>query len=343
MVEMFNKNKSIFDKINDYLTKKGHELVMSVYLNGYNGNNIYIRLDFIKKLSVYKIVWFDLNFFNIKDIDMYVNSQMLTKYLSLKIVEQMMAIKRDGGCIFDDKVIGDRVEIVTYFTGNEKEFVFDRFLPIEWNFLIDPLVLVFSYLPRGMDVFLPEIFAKFDGTEEKYNYLKPIKFDILSSDYEKLFKKHIITRGQKYYEDGRVKFLEKFEDRYLAIVENDSGLEHLVVLHQLEENKALLWCDCKCDFYCKHIYATLKALRKKKFINFYKVKYIGGNESLLDKVTVGNFQICFGVKGDQIMLITSDGAIFPTNIIQKGKVAFEVIEDDDDCSISKKIEELKNR
>lgn len=56
---LFNrdKNKSIFDKINEYLLKKGHELVMSIYLSNYNNNNIYIRFDYIKKLSVYKIVW----------------------------------------------------------------------------------------------------------------------------------------------------------------------------------------------------------------------------------------------------------------------------------------------
>lgn len=342
MVKMFNKNKSVFDKINDYLNKKGHELVLSVYLNNYNGNNIYIRLDFIRKLSVYKIVWFDLNFFNEKNIEMYVNSQMLTKFLSLNLVEKMMSIKHEGGYVTDDKIIGDRVEIVTYFTDNQKEFVFDRFLPVEWEFLVSPLAMIFSYLPRSMDVFINEMFAKFDGTEERFNYKKPIRFDIEQGKFEDLFKKHVATRGEVLYEDGKVKFLEKFEDRYMAIVEDENRV-HLVVIDQLKENEALLWCDCKCDFYCKHIYAVFKAIRNKKFNNFYKVKYTGGNESLLEKVTVGNFQLCFGIEDDKILLITSDGAIFPTNIVQKGKVVFSVIEDDDDCSISKRIEELKSK
>ena len=56
---IFNSKKSVFDKINDYLNKRGHELVLSIYLNNYNGNNIYIRVDYVRKLSIYKIVWVD--------------------------------------------------------------------------------------------------------------------------------------------------------------------------------------------------------------------------------------------------------------------------------------------
>ena len=62
---MFNNKKSSFDKINDYLVKKGHELVFSIYLADYNGNNIYIRFDYVPKIAVYKIVWVDLNFLNV--------------------------------------------------------------------------------------------------------------------------------------------------------------------------------------------------------------------------------------------------------------------------------------
>ena len=344
MVKMLaKKNKSVFDKINEYLMKRGHELVTSIYLNNYNGNNIYIRLDFIRKLSVYKIVWVDLNFFNEKKIEDYINMQMLTKFLSLKIVEKLMAIQDDGGYAINEKIIGDRVEILTYFKDNQKEFVFDRFLPVEWEFLIDPLALVFSYLPRSMEVFLNEIFAKFDGTEEKYNYLKPIKFDFLKGDMKEIFKKHVITRGEKYFEEDRVKFLEKVDDKYLAVVENEEEIPYLVILHQVKDEHVMMWCNCKCDFYCKHVYAALKALRANKFNNFYKVKYTGREETLLEKVTVSNFHLCFGIEEDKLLLISSEGSIYPADIVQKGKVVFEVIEDDDECSLSKKLKEYKRK
>ena len=67
-------------------------------------------------------------------------------------------------------------QVVTYLNDNPKEYVFDRFLPLEWEPFIDLFAIVFSYLPRGMEVFLHEIFAKFDGAEERFNCLKPFKF-----------------------------------------------------------------------------------------------------------------------------------------------------------------------
>ena len=64
---MFEK-KNIFEKINSFLHKKGHEIVMSLYLDGYNGNQIYIRVDYVRKLSVYKVVWVDLNYIDEKHL-----------------------------------------------------------------------------------------------------------------------------------------------------------------------------------------------------------------------------------------------------------------------------------
>ena len=43
--------------------------------NNYNGNNIYIRFDYVKELSVYKVVWVDLNFFNEKNIEKYIQQE----------------------------------------------------------------------------------------------------------------------------------------------------------------------------------------------------------------------------------------------------------------------------
>jgi hypothetical protein len=298
-------------------------------------------MDFVKKLSVYKIVWIDLNFFDEKKIEDYINVQMITKFLALKIVEKMLMIKHDGGYVANDDIIGDRVEVLTYFSNNQKEFVFDRFLPLDWEFLIDPLAMLFTYLPRSMEIFLHEIVAKYDGTEERFNYEKPVKFDLFNGDIDSLFKKHVIVRGQKYFEENRVKFLEKLDDKFVSVVENEEGKLYLVIVSQVKKDYVLLSCDCKCDYYCKHIYATLKAIRENRYNNFYKVKYTGREETLLEKVTVSNFHYCCGTTGDKILLISSDGNIGTVDIVQNGKVVFEVIEDDDDCSLSKKISEHK--
>ena len=340
---IFGSKKSVFDKINDYLTKRGHELVTSIYLNNYNSNNIYIRIDYIRKLSIYKIVWVDLNFFNEKKIGDYINSQMVTKYIAVKLIENLAKIDMDSSYTFNDKIIGDRVEIVTYLNEEPKEYVFDRFLPFELEPFIDVFAIVFSYLPRGMEVFLHEIFAKFDGNEERFNSLKPFKFNLAKGDLSSIFRKMVITRGEKLYEENKVKFLEKVEDNYYLSIVEDDGIDYLTVIRLVDEKYVHMWCNCKCDYYCKHLYATIKAIREKKYINFYKVKYTGKEESLLEKVTISNYYLCFGIKNDKILLINDDGTIFPCDIVQKGKVAFEVLEDDDDCTLSKQLKEIKTK
>ena len=142
---------------------------------------------------------------------------------------------------------------------------------------------------------------------------------------------------------NKVKFLEKVEDNYYLSIVEDDGIDYLTVIRLVDEKYVHMWCNCKCDYYCKHLYATIKAIREKKYINFYKVKYTGNEESLLEKVTISNYYLCFGIKNDKILLINDDGTIFPCDIVQKGKVAFEVLEDDDECSLSKQINELKEK
>lgn len=337
MVKMFSSKKSVFDKINDFLIKKGHELVMSIYLANYNGNNIYIRLDYVPKIAVYKVVWVDLNFLNVKNLEQYINIQMMTKYISKKVIDKLVEFDVPSSFNLNDDIIGDRVEVLTYLKEN-REYVFDRFLPLEWEGLIDPLALIFSYLPRGMEIFLNEIFGKFDGTEESFNCVKPIKFNILKSDSTKIFRPLSIEKGTDLFDRNKVSFLEKIDNRYLAIVEDK--IPYFVAIEEADKDHVLMWCNCKANYFCKHIYAVLLAIREKKFNNFYKVKFLGKDETLLEKVTLRNFYFSFGIRNGKLYLLTPEGTILPIDPAQNGKLLFEVIEDDDECSLSKALKEF---
>ena len=112
----------------------------------------------------------------------------------------------------------------------------------------------------------------------------------------------------------------------------------LVVVQEINDDFTLLWCSCGRDYYCSHIYAVLLALKHKSFNNFYKVRYRGDNLSLLDRVRDGLFYFCFGIDGDNLLLINENGAVTTTPIVEEGKCMFEVIEDDDECSLSKYLE-----
>ncbi len=333
------KKKSVFDKIEKHLRKKGHQLYMSVFLGNYNGNNIYIRFDYVPKLSCYKIVWVDLNFFNEKDIDSFINMQAMTKVLALRLVDMMAKYDYVSNYSFNNRIIGDRVEILSYFKDRVYEFVFDRFLPLDLKFLINPLAIIFSYLPRSMEVFLNEMFAKFDGYEKNYMFRKPIRFDLFKDDLLELFKPGSLPMAKKMYESGAVSFLEKIGKKYYAIV--DDRRPHLVVITELDKNVYKFNCSCKIDNYCRHLYAVIMAIRNNDFKKFYKVKYTGREETLLEKVTLSNFYLCFGVDQDKLLIISGDEIVIPVNMLHDGKKVFEVIEDDDDLSLSKILNDYK--
>ena len=163
------KKVSIFEKINKHLHKKGHELVMSLLFDEFNNNQIYVRVDYLPKISVYKVVWMDLNFIDENNLEQYINMQMMTKFMADRLIDIMLNSKYESG-IFEKKgIIGDRVEIISYLKEDRYDFIFDRYLPLELKFLIDPLVIIFSYLPKGMECILNEIFGRFDGLEEMYD------------------------------------------------------------------------------------------------------------------------------------------------------------------------------
>ena len=141
--------------------------------------------------------------------------------------------------VFNDKVVGDRVEIVTYFKDSPKEYVFDRFLPLEWEPFIDLFAIVFSYLPRGMEIFLHEIFAKFDGTEERFNCSKPIKFDLLLDDMNETFRKMVVSRGEKLFEDNKVKFVERQDDDYYIGLVEEEGKSFVPIVKKVDDEDSV--------------------------------------------------------------------------------------------------------
>lgn len=333
---MFEK-KNIFEKINSFLHKKGHEIVMSLYLDGYNGNQIYIRVDYVRKLSVYKVVWVDLNYIDEKHLDAFINMQMMTKFMADRLMNIMLDSKYESGYIEDDSILGDRVEILSYVSRNKYEFVFSRFLPLEWNFLVDPLVIIFSYLPRGMDCILNEIVAKYDGVEDLYNSKKPIKFDLMNGDLTTIFKKSKVDYAEVLIKDDMVSYLEKVKDNYIAIVEGKEP--SVVIVSKVNDEYIRILANAPKDKEEVVKAAAIMAIRENKFHPFYKIKLVNESESLLDKVTNLTYFLCIGKVEDRLLIVGENGLLFEEPIVKDNKVRFEVIEDDDELSLSKVLEE----
>lgn len=340
---MIRRESNIFEKINRFLLKKGHEIVMSVFLDGYNGNHIYIRVDYVPKISVYKVVWFDLNFIDEKHLDRYVNVQTMTKFMADRLMTIMLQSKYESGRYEKKGIIGDRVEVLSYVKPDRYEFVYDRFLPKEWEFLIDPLVIIFSYLPKGMECMLDESFAIFDGAEERYNLKKPFEFDLMNGDLSTIYKKSVLEHAEVLVEDEMISFLECVNNKYIAIVEGKKPIA--VAVSIIDDKYVRIYCSGGCDKACSHTAAVILAIRKKLKLNsFYKIKLIKDNdeETLLDKITNSAYYLCFGLTEDRLLIVSETGVIFEEPICDRnGRVQFEVYEDDDEMSLSKVIEGYK--
>jgi hypothetical protein len=326
------KKKTSFEKIDSYLSKKGYDLIMSLFLENYNNYYLYIRFDYVKTIQAYKITWIDMDFINYKHPENYINTQIMTRNMGIKLDRLLGSIDTENTYLEDDNILGDRVEIVFNNKFGYKEYTFSRFLPNELKSLFDPIIIVFTYLPRSMEVILEEMLAKYSGGEEYYNHLKPIKFNLKKDKIDDIFRKDVIERGKKYYEEGHVTFLEKIDNKYVALVSGDKP--YLVIIEEIDEDFTLIRCTCPCEYYCKHEYATLLAIKEKKFNNFYKVRFIGKEETLLERIRNGAYSICCGVENDSLLIITNDNEIVKMPIILNGKKCFEVIEDDDDKSLS---------
>ena len=331
---MLDKNKAI-KKISNYLSKKSHTNYLSIQLESYSNRDLYIRLDYVEKLKAYKIVWYDLQYINLRHLDYYTDMQLVSSFFANKLVELLFNIKAKPGSAIDDKILGDRVIFINKIKKDEtQEYIYDRYLPIKWSALIEPLALVFSYLPRSMECYLSEMFAIFDNKVELYNSIKPIKFNLNKDNIDDLFAKEVVVLGKRL--ENRVTFLEKINNRYLAIVE-DSKVNS-VIIENVTKDFYTMSCSTEKPYLDEHIYATLKSIREKKYKNFYKVKYKNNGVNMLEDVRKGKFYLAYGIENDNLLIVSENGGLSKLPILVNGKVAFEVIEDDDNLSLSKIIE-----
>lgn len=333
--ESFDK---IIEKIDKYLNKRSYTNYASIKLLSYNNNDIYIRFDYVNKLKAYKITWFDLKYLDLKNIEYYMNSCLVTSFLANKMVNFLYQMKLENGIFIDPTIIGDRVIFTNRANDDVKTYTFDRYLPLKWNDLIDPLSLMFTHLPRSMETILNEIFGKFDKTEEFYNSRAPILIDFNNLCEEVLFRKDVIGKGKKL--ENRVTFLEKIDNKYVAVVETNKFI--LVVVEHIVDNFYRLYSSMNKPYLDEAMYAVLKAIINKKFNNFYKVKYKNKkNRNLLDEVKQGEFFCSFGVDNENLLLISNNVQMVEVPFLENGELVFEVIEDDDNLSLSKILNKYK--
>lgn len=306
---------------------------METLLENYNNRNIYLRIDYYKKERVYKLSYIDLNAIESTNIETWINSCLIEPDTVYYIEDIMNKQKIDNNMVKDSNY---RV-CFNFYLKNFIHIEFNRFLPKELYFLVDVLILMFNNCPKKIEGFFYEMVAYISGNANRFTYNDEIAFNLKKSNIDKLFTKEEIVKGQKYYEEGTVKFLEKIEEKYFALVK---GIEDFVIIIQeIEKDKKIkVYCSCPSEAYCKHLYAVLTAIRNNDFKPFYKVIYEERKTPILDRLMDFKFYLCTGIEREGLKIINKDGNIEVVPAIDiNNNCSFKVIEDDDDMTLSKKL------
>lgn len=313
-----------------------NKLILDLQLYYYDGYNIYIRIDYIKKLKIYRLSWFDLDdlsYYSIEQIESYT-------YLTKDMIDSIIDfLKNKEGDNEDIKLEEDQVILKIY--PNNLTYTFNKYIPKNWAFIARIFIMIFNNMPRNYQELLFKLHALLMNDVTRYEYKKEFNFDLFNDDINKIFAFQIIERGKNYYEENKVKFLEKIdEERFFAVVEGTDN--YLVVIKYNDENKKMqVYCSCPCEFYCKHIYAVILAIRNSNFKRFYKIYYKNPNVSLMQRVANYDYQLCMGIIEKNFLIVNNDGEIELIPIFDSnGKCNWQVLEDDEDMSLTRLLQDI---
>lgn len=320
---------------------KKYPTFLELTLLDYEGYNLYITLNEFKKDGSYRLSWFDLDKIENKNVEKYLSCEYIDPNI-IKLIEEDF-LKYNVSSKYNDELLTDKniVLLKANIKTKEDEFIdvsFKKYLPHSLAHLADLIIFIFKNMPKKYEGFLFEILAKLTNTTEKYEYKNEFDFDLYDEeDLDKLFSYQITQRGKKYYEESRIKFLEKIEDKFYAIVEGNE--KYLVIIkYNEEERKIQVYCSCPCEFKCKHMYAVIMAIRNKEYNRFYKIMYKNPDKSLLERVMEFDYLLCIGVVEQNLEIINNYGEIELVPILDiKGRYNWQVLEDSEDEKLTKQI------
>lgn len=331
------------DLIRKYFRKD--KMFLELILFNYSGYYIYVRIDYLKKTKSYKLSWFDLD----KVLDNNIDKYSSFEYMEDNIINDISFIFNNYDCDLEEKRSLNDEDLVT-LKANIKTKVnkmidveFNRYLPRDLRVLDSLFIIIFRYLPKRLDSFLEEIFASIYNNST-YDYRREIDLDLFNDDIDDIFSYNITKRGLDYYENDKVLYLEKVDDRYFSVVLGNE--KYVTVIRYNEEKKKLsVYCSCPCDFYCKHIYAVILSIRNNELKRFCKVMFKDKDKNILERVMEYDYFLCLDVVGEFLEIINNDGELeFVPIFDEEGNERFDILEDTEVLLITNKVKEaLENK
>lgn len=319
---------------------KKSPMLLELNLINYEKCNIYICINKMIKTNSYRLSWFNLDNIEDKNIEKYLSCQYISSASINAIKEDFSKFVISSN--YHDKLLTEEfvVELRANISTKTDKIIdvsFRRYIPKSLSHLAHLFVFIFGNMPKNYEPFIFELLARLMDDTQKYEYKQEFDFDLFKGDINKLFSPQICERGKKYYEESRISFLEKIDDRYFAVVEGTK--DYLTIIKYDEDNKKMqVYCSCPCEFYCKHMYAVILAIRNEEFNRFYKIMYKNPNKDLIDRIMDFDYLLCLGVVEQNLKIINNYGEFELVPILDiNGKYNWQVLEDTEDEQLTKEI------
>lgn len=311
-------------------------LFFAAYFNNYNSFHIYIRIDYIEKLKAYKLRWFDLDFVKTSKIFVYESSEYIEEDVVLEIERlcEKLTIDQKKNYWGKENNVGIYIDSKCQ-NSDDVKIKFYKYIPEKHDELYEIMKIVFDILPKKLNPFFEEISYIYSDVSRNFKYENSFRFDLFNGDLDKLFDIPVVVRGTRYYDERRVLFLEKVDDRYFAVV-NGNELYVVIIKYDEVSKDMQVYCSCPCDFFCKHIYAVIMAIREKNFKKFYKIMPRRNYADMFDKLMNISYVFSIGMVEDVIGILSDDGEIKWVDILDEDKNSkWVIVEDDEDNKFTK--------
>ena len=302
-------NTKVFSSIKKYLKGRKELVILDLNIKNYNKNNFYIALVFNRKIEKFKIMFIPINAIdNVNRIEDYVCYQFINIYLVNHILETFGTFReKHKNKIFDlrNKNIDSYTLEITYHGGGEDlTFMATRYIPKEWSFMFESLVILFEHVPNIMRELCNEILVVLNDEDFDIKYNRSICFDLFKDDLDKLFDDKYLD----FVSDIKIDYLEVVNGKYFGIING-----RIIIIENIYSKKILnLYSSIDDDAMDLYFYVVIKNIRMEKFIKFTKIR-------LFDN----KYYLCFGYNKDGLKVIEgSSTKILEWKLISDGNLKF---------------------
>lgn len=285
-----NKKLNLIHKI---LKRKKEYPFVELQITNYNNSNFYLCLLYNRIIDKFKVLYIPIDAVEDNKIEEYFCYQFIgvksVNYLVNQITKELPKYekveKRDRR---NKNMNSFEITMNVYDSGHIYDFYMTRYLPKEWNFLFETIVMLFEHAPNIMSELATEILSVIMNTNEEIEYQASINCDLWKADLTKYFPS---LQNEKDFKQGNISFLEQVNGKYYAIIDN-----HLLVIEYSNNQKLLnIFCDDKDLVYSNYTYQVLDAIKNQEEKRFFKIR--------VEKAKDTYNYLCLGIEKKRLKII----------------------------------------